>query len=50
MVVIGYSFAMADEHFNDLLRHTNESATVVVVNPDIETASRQSAANPGDRP
>jgi hypothetical protein len=39
VVVVGYSFALADEHFNDLLRHANLRSRVVVVNPDIQTAS-----------
>lgn len=32
--VVGYSFAVADEHFNDLLRHTPAATRLVVVNPD----------------
>lgn len=43
VVVIGYSFALADEHFNDLLRHANPRVPVVVVNPDIVTASREAS-------
>lgn len=42
-VVVGYSFAMADEHFNDLLRHANPDLKVVVVNPDLEVASYQAS-------
>jgi len=34
IVIVGYSFATADEHFNDLLRHANPSARIIVVNPD----------------
>lgn len=34
VVVVGYSFAIADEHFNDLLRKSNEHSRVLVVNPD----------------
>jgi len=32
IVIVGYSFATADEHFNDLLRHANPTARVLVVN------------------
>ena len=35
IVVIGYSFASADEHFNDLLRRSNSRSRVLVVNPDL---------------
>lgn len=38
VVIVGYSFATADEHFNDLLRKTPPSCRVFVVNPDLETA------------
>jgi len=41
IVVVGYSFALADEHFNDLLRHCHPRTTIIVVNPDINTASRE---------
>jgi hypothetical protein len=34
VVIVGYSFAVADEHFNDMLRNLHPHAKVVVVNPD----------------
>ncbi|HUY09183.1 MAG TPA: hypothetical protein VMW80_06995, partial [Candidatus Dormibacteraeota bacterium] len=34
VVVVGYSFGIADEHFNDLLRKCNPLSRIVVVNPD----------------
>jgi len=34
VIVAGYSFAFADEHFNDLLRKGNPYSRIVVVNPD----------------
>jgi hypothetical protein len=34
--IIGYSFSVADEHFNDLIRKGNKEARLIVVNPDIE--------------
>jgi hypothetical protein len=37
IVVVGYSFASADEHFNDLLRRSNPHSRVLVVNPDLGT-------------
>ena len=36
IVILGYSFSIADEHFNDLVRKGNSEAKVIVVNPDIE--------------
>ena len=35
IVVVGYSFGLADEHFNDLLRSTPVTSRVLVVNPNI---------------
>jgi hypothetical protein len=35
ILVVGYSFAAADEHFNDLLR--NSKGRVLVVNPSLES-------------
>jgi hypothetical protein len=35
IVIVGYSFATADEHFNDLLRNTRATTRVLVVNPDL---------------
>jgi hypothetical protein len=42
-VVVGYSFALADDHFNDMLRHANPRLRLIVINPDIATASREAA-------
>lgn len=36
VVVVGYSFATADEHFNDLLRKSSTSR-MLIVNPDLDT-------------
>ena len=41
IVVVGYSFALADEHFNDLLRSASTSTRIVVVNPDFGTVVPQ---------
>ena len=35
IVIVGYSFALADEHFNDLLRRSNPRSRILVVNPDL---------------
>ncbi len=35
IVIIGYSFNYADEHFNDLIRK-NMNKDIIIVNPDIE--------------
>jgi hypothetical protein len=37
IVIIGYSFNVADEHFNDLIRKRNTGAPICMVNPDIES-------------
>ena len=34
VIIVGYSFAFADEHFNDMLRSLRPDTKVVVVNPD----------------
>ena len=36
IIIVGYSFAVADEHFNDLLRQTRGATRIVVVNPDLD--------------
>jgi hypothetical protein len=36
IIIVGYSFAVADEHFNDLLRQTRASTRIVVVNPELD--------------
>jgi hypothetical protein len=35
--IIGYSFGVADEHFNDLVRKGNKEARIIVVDPDIDS-------------
>ena len=40
IVIIGYSFNVADEHFNDLIRKGNGSARLVVINPEIERVAQ----------
>lgn len=44
IVIIGYSFGVADEHFNDLLRQTRETARVVVVNPELDSTLGRAGA------
>jgi hypothetical protein len=36
IVVLGYSFSVADEHFNDLIRKYNREAKLIVVDPNLE--------------
>lgn len=36
IVIVGYSFSFADEHFNDLIRKQNPTAKLLVINPSIE--------------
>jgi hypothetical protein len=36
IVIIGYSFGIADEHFNDLVRKGNPGAKLVVIDPALE--------------
>jgi hypothetical protein len=36
IVIVGYSFSVADEHFNDLIRKGNKEARLIVIDPDIE--------------
>jgi|GEM_PF-3191007 len=44
VVVVGYSFAQVDAHFNDLLRKAHPSAHVVVFNPDVQGTAAQACA------
>ena len=37
IIVIGYSFNYADEHFNDLIRKKAFNKKLIVINPDIST-------------
>jgi hypothetical protein len=36
IVILGYSFSVADEHFNDLIRKGNPTAKLIVVDPTLE--------------
>ena len=36
IVIVGYSFGVADEHFNDLVRKGNREATLIIVDPSLE--------------
>lgn len=37
IVIVGYSFGIADEHFNDLVRKGSQEAKVIVVDPSLES-------------
>jgi len=37
--IVGYSFGVADEHFNDLIRKGNQETRLIVVDPDIESVA-----------
>jgi hypothetical protein len=36
IVILGYSFSVADEHFNDLIRKGNRHAKLIVVDPNMD--------------
>jgi len=36
IIIVGYSFNVADEHFNDLIRKRNNRADIILINPNIE--------------
>lgn len=36
IVILGYSFGVADEHFNDLIRKGNKAAKLIVVDPSLD--------------
>ena len=36
IVVVGYSFSVADEHFNDLIRKRNTEAKLIVIDPSLD--------------
>ena len=36
IVILGYSFSVADEHFNDLIRKGNPNARLIVVDPNMD--------------
>lgn len=50
IVIVGYSFAVADEHFNDLLRQTSPSTRIVVVNPELDGTLARAGAVLGAPP
>jgi hypothetical protein len=35
IVILGYSFSVADEHFNDLIRKGNPEAKLIVIDPNL---------------
>jgi len=37
IVIVGYSFAFADEHFNDMLRQSARNKKIIIVNPSFKT-------------
>ena len=38
IIIVGYSFNVADEHFNDLIRKRNNQAPIALIGPDINSA------------
>lgn len=40
-MIVGYSFNVADEHFNDLIRKGNKDAKLVIIDPDNEGAAHR---------
>jgi hypothetical protein len=36
LIIVGYSFSVADEHFNDLVRKGNKDAKLIVVDPGLD--------------
>ena len=41
LVIVGYSFGVADEHFNDLIRKGNKGAKLIVIDPSLETIANR---------
>jgi hypothetical protein len=41
IVIAGYSFSIADEHFNDLIRKGNQRAALIVIDPSLEEVVRR---------
>jgi len=37
IIIVGYSFAFADEHFNDMLRQSARNKKIIIVNPAFKT-------------
>jgi hypothetical protein len=48
IVIIGYSFSRADDHFNALLRRARPDARVTIVNPDLLSVTRAALGALGD--
>ncbi len=42
-MIAAYSFALADEHFNDLLRHAAKFERVTLINPDLDGTTARAA-------
>lgn len=40
IIIIGYSFAQADEHFNDIFRRNAKTKPVTIINPDLKASAR----------
>jgi hypothetical protein len=41
IIVLGYSFGIADEHFNDLIRKGNQAAKLIVVDPGLDAVVKR---------
>jgi hypothetical protein len=41
ILIIGYSFNFADEHFNDVIRKKTPGKKIIIVNPDIDSIKTQ---------
>jgi hypothetical protein len=50
IVIVGYSFSIADEHFNDLIRKGNQRAALIVVDPSLEDVVRRVCHIVGQNP
>ena len=37
IIIIGYSFNSADDHFNDILRQNHSGKTIYIIAPDVDT-------------
>jgi hypothetical protein len=48
IVIIGYSFSRADDHFNALLRRSRSDVRVTIVNPDLLGVTRAALGALGD--
>lgn len=43
IIIVGYSFNVADEHFNDLIRKRNTQARISLINPDASSVKQNIA-------